>query len=746
MPRPNYWSQPQVPVRHSPGSRDDAGSVGGRTLNDAPSSTGTKRLLPPHLADTPPLREEGRAETALRLRSNGESRRETALRLRSYGESRTETALRLPPNGDRKTEAAPHGRLAGGRPDPVVRNGGEPGVHLRAGKPRGSDEALAIAHSRALAMGGEPPAPDRTASAGSVWAAAAHEKRFIGTQHGAPAGNDPAPAAAPAERSVALPPRNPVRTASFSNLRPSPKPAGILRTTPSRSGGDASTLNSPGGLVSGASRVNFEDQKNPNLSGMCAGTPASTSRQLDYPGTAVKPTGPVKEHGEPPASSRPPAPSRHLQRPPPTPTPTPLPTPLPAAGDGKGGEAPRQVGNREAETVAAGSAGEDAAEASARGDCAPSDGASVGQVLPLHVYRVPSGHAWTPAFEKWAELPAARKAAAVGGGLAVAGLAVFAILSIAAVAGGAGEQPYCFAEEGREWRYTLVNEWATVEGASSAVTLRDVRDVCHVSGSEMDIAFLHNPEGEPPYGVVKAPVIATASVLGRGDVVLKALSARSVLYDPRRIASEGTGGIWAADAMLHMVMRLDVRHPLGVSTAIGSYGAAGNGYRQFDTPVAVAAAPDGMLVLDKGNARLGIFNVTGQVAGWLADSRLGAASDLVVAGDNVYVAAGERIFVYNWRDRTYVAAYSSIADDEPLSSLRAALTGEPRRRSVESLSATPSGHLLSVEGGQLVLRTLAGRVSCTFGSVRGAVAAAMLPDRRIVVAQKGTLQLFASRD
>ena len=319
-------------------------------------------------------------------------------------------------------------------------------------------------------------------------------------------------------------------------------------------------------------------------------------------------------------------------------------------------------------------------------------------------------------------------------------LAIFGIIAIVAISRSDSEDAVC----GDSRQYILEHDHTTASGAGYTVDLKNLQGIAQRGSASVVVSYTGEDDDSD------APPILTLSLGDNGLVVEKSEGA-GLFTAPGRVVVEGSsaemvgGNVWVADTDLEMVVRLSALHGSGVGVALGRYGSAGDGVDSFDSPGALSVVDQWVLVLDINNCRVKVFTTSGELNTTVgACDRLVGSVGMVAIGKHIYVATQSGIVVYEFLTGDYISTYNLEISSHPLDYLKYSLQGEPWRYQITSLSySAHTGHLVSIEGGQIVLRTLEGVVQCHFGSVQSPVDVAMIQDQRILVAEEDSIKVYS---
>eukprot|EP01064_Diplonema_japonicum_P004843 TRINITY_DN13181_c0_g1_i1.p1 TRINITY_DN13181_c0_g1~~TRINITY_DN13181_c0_g1_i1.p1 ORF type:complete len:437 (+),score=44.03 TRINITY_DN13181_c0_g1_i1:52-1311(+) len=304
-------------------------------------------------------------------------------------------------------------------------------------------------------------------------------------------------------------------------------------------------------------------------------------------------------------------------------------------------------------------------------------------------------------------------------------LAIFGIVAVVAVARNDPQDPVCYTG----LRYRLVRD-ATHENLTGILSL-SVRDQNTIVICRDDETVISTVEIDP----------STHDVTMQNPIDPHQVS--KYFYNPVDAASDGST-TWISDARMHMVVGVNTEHRSGVALSLGRFGQSGGDDASFNAPISSAIDSDILLVLDSGNSRVKMYNkTTGKFLKSISDPSFGNGRSIASHNGVFYAACRDGIHVYDYVNGTKQGVFDLRYPDAPLDSLRNSLKNWYWKDDVSSVSVTPTEHLLTSEGGQVYLRSLSGDLICRFGSARNPTSAVMLKDQRILMSEKGRIQVYS---
>ena len=225
------------------------------------------------------------------------------------------------------------------------------------------------------------------------------------------------------------------------------------------------------------------------------------------------------------------------------------------------------------------------------------------------------------------------------------------------------------------------------------------------------------------------------------------------LHQPTGVTIASDGGVWVADRSGSTIHQLS---DTSTKVTLGSIGVSGRGNLSKSSSfpserllfgngnLDLSSNREHVKVLDTNNCAVHSFSSTGAFISSIGScSELSDAVSVASAERTTYVATQSGIVVYDDSSNQPVVIYSLNVPSSPLDYFKFSLLRESWRGKVSSISFTPTGHLLTTEGSRVQVRDVAGNTLCAFGDLREPVAAVMLPDLRIVVAERDRILVFS---
>eukprot|EP00756_Hemistasia_phaeocysticola_P048564 Hpha_TRINITY_DN22981_c0_g1::TRINITY_DN22981_c0_g1_i1::g.154041::m.154041 len=333
--------------------------------------------------------------------------------------------------------------------------------------------------------------------------------------------------------------------------------------------------------------------------------------------------------------------------------------------------------------------------------------------------------------------------------LVLLGLLIFAAVCAAALARDPPQQPSCWSGG---TQYVLTTELSTLGGVR-LLNLRSVVTAPSWCSGCVAVTQAPNADGKSiiPESVVVIGDVGSSSAVVSADAPPFSMG-QSTFVAPLRSAVDSAGYVWVPDASLSQAIRLErtAAAPRRVGRSVGVMASAGSEAGRLNRPVAAAVGPNGELALaDVGNCRVVLFSPLASwntsVGGCGAAVDLGGVVDIAYAESGpLHVADQERV----WEVDAAAASATEVFSAEPPSGRLDKLARSLRSESwdIVSLAAAPGhqGYMLTLEGSQVLIRNQ-DSVVCRFGDFSRPRGAAMLPDKRVVVAEADRLLVYSSQ-
>eukprot|EP01060_Flectonema_neradi_P000895 TRINITY_DN1052_c0_g2_i1.p1 TRINITY_DN1052_c0_g2~~TRINITY_DN1052_c0_g2_i1.p1 ORF type:complete len:715 (+),score=169.48 TRINITY_DN1052_c0_g2_i1:223-2145(+) len=299
--------------------------------------------------------------------------------------------------------------------------------------------------------------------------------------------------------------------------------------------------------------------------------------------------------------------------------------------------------------------------------------------------------------------------------------------------------------------YKLVSKTSIIESTGRfSMNLHDLRSLSFLQGTTF-VATSSNV-----FDFEEGGLIIGLQLDQSGNPVhvdLPQIAADVKLSQPTGITTSENGGIWVADRASHTLRQVS---DATTKVTLGGFGVHGGGNLSktefFPTnrllfgngDLRLAAGGDLVKVLDSKECRVQVFSNLGRlITSFGSCDELASGVSVATADRTTYVATNDGIVVFDDILQKDVATYPLNVPSTLLDSFRFTLLRQPWRGRLSSLSFTPTGHLLTTEGSRVQIRNVEGSNLCAFGDLTDPVSAIMLPDLRIVVAEKDHLLVFA---